>query len=1216
MTFVLLTFLACFPEISKYEEERFPENPNHDYDGDTISDAEDCDDANKDIGRPITYYLDEDGDGFGVESTAQLFCPTDKPDGYVESKERNGLVVFDCDDTPADEDSENGRAIHPDAEEICDFINNDCDDAIDEDVSDAPLWFFDADGDGYGNFSQPTPGCPDEDGNGPPGHVGNFADCDDTNGTVFPNAEETCNEIDDNCNGIVDESLSSDAQIWYADSDGDGFGARNNAQPSCVQPEGFVLDNTDCNDLDATISPVAIESCEGEGEVQIDNDCDGLINEGADSTAPQNSSTFYADVDGDGYGDPNATLIQCDIITGYVTNSEDCNDGDAALNPATVWYQDNDGDGEGSTVNTLVQCTQPTQHVRNSTDCNDADSQLNTQDGDSDGYSTCDGDCDDTDANANLSDADGDGQDSCSGDCNDNDPSIYLNAPETCNSIDDDCDENVDEEDAIDRTAWFADTDGDGEGDGGSIEFACDQPEGFVANLDDCVDTDAAINTSATETCDGVDNNCDGLIDDADANIDLNTATEFFADVDFDGFGTPLQSTFSCLQPPGFVPNSDDCDDNNLLRNPNGFEYCNNIDDNCDGTIDELALDSTDYYVDADGDGHGALVDTATGFDLNSCPSYDPITNLPIFPIGYSSTNDDCDDGDAVISPSANELCSNGIDDNCDGHNTAGATDVSTFLVDADGDTFGSGERDSNGDLAYALDLCVQPYGYVPYSVNDPLDCDDGDFETKPGAVELCNGKRDNCPTDGDNSVPSDERDDDGDGYVECILDASTYVVLDTEEDGFGQTHDVITVNNWSDNTVTILGGEDCDDSDLDAYPGAVELCNGAFENCWDPLATIQNAPELETDDDSDCFVECNGFDANTWEGGGHICEHLNGVGQIVQETVVIGGEDCNDESSIIYVGAAINDPLVCAQDSDFDGEPDCNFLTNQNQFYNYFCSYGLFIPNSNTGLDFTLIPSGTSADGTFTITNDFYMMTTEVTQGMWNTLMNLTNYDYQKGWHGGNEYPQGDDYPAYLVSWEDALAFANALSTLTGKPECYIDTDGDGYFDDLNGIYFSPYDCKGYVLPTGAEWEYAARSGTAEDIWTGNGPLLGGGISNNNCDTTPSILDGVFNPSLDEYGWYCGNNASGGAKVVGQKRPNGHSLYDVHGNLWEWTFDSDGCGSPTGIDPFCVSGLQKEYRGGAWDYYPNDLKLTSVRSYYPDYSNGTRIGFRIAYHP
>ena len=263
-----------------------------------------------------------------------------------------------------------------------------------------------------------------------------------------------------------------------------------------------------------------------------------------------------------------------------------------------------------------------------------------------------------------------------------------------CNSIDDDCDGNIDEEDAIDRTAWYADTDGDGEGDGGTVEFACDQPVGFVANLDDCVDTDAAINTSATEVCDTVDNNCDGLIDDADANVDLNTATEFFEDADFDGYGNPLN--IQLFTNAGFV-SSDDCDDSNLLRNPDGFEYCNNIDDNCDGTIDELATDATIYYVDGDGDGHGALVDQSSisssypnGYDLISCPTFDPITNLPVNPTGYAPSNNDCDDGDAAISPSANELCTNSIDENCDGHNTAGATDVSTFLVDADGDTFGS----------------------------------------------------------------------------------------------------------------------------------------------------------------------------------------------------------------------------------------------------------------------------------------------------------------------------------------------------------------------------------------------------------------------------------------------------------------------------------------------------------------------------------------------
>ena len=157
---------------------------------------------------------------------------------------------------------------------------------------------------------------------------------------------------------------------------------------------------------------------------------------------------------------------------------------------------------------------------------------------------------------------------------------------------------------------------------------------------------------------------------------------------------------------------------------------------------------------------------------------------------------------------------------------------MTTFLVDADGDTFGSGERDSNGDLAYALDLCIQPYGYVPYLVGDSLDCDDGDFETKPGALEKCNGRLRHCPADGDNSVPVDEWDDDLDGYIECTIDSSFLF----NSDG--------TVNLWN-NTQVVLGGEDCDDTSLDLngdglpdglyiYPDAPELCNGKYERCTD----------------------------------------------------------------------------------------------------------------------------------------------------------------------------------------------------------------------------------------------------------------------------------------------------------------------------------------------------------------------------------------------
>ena len=1322
MTFALLTLLACFPEIKESEEGRFPENPTDDYDQDGFMDAEDCDDTNPLITLEVRYYADADGDGFGTESDSVLSCPADKPDGYIEEKTRNGQVVFDCDD---EDDS-----VNPDAEEVCDFVDNDCDQDVDEDVSDAPLWFFDADDDGYGNFFQPEPGCPDEDGNGPIGYVGNYADCDDSNSDVYPNADEYCNEIDDNCNGIIDEALSVDALIWYADNDGDGFGLLSNAQPSCTQPEGFVGTEYggDCNDEDPLIHPDALESCEAEGEIGVDEDCDGLVNEGSDSTAPIGSPTYYADTDGDGYGDPNATLIQCDIITGYVTNLDDCNDVDATLNPDTVWYQDSDGDGEGAQNNALLQCIQPTGYVPNFSDCNDSDVTLNTADADSDGFSTCDGDCDDTDVNANLSDADGDGMDSCSGDCNDgdatiylnaqeycndiddncdgnidegldstapmgstiwyldsdgdgdgdasqtltqcvmpvthvdntddcddsdatlnaddadsdgfstcdgdcddtdislnlsdsdgdgqnscfgdcddNDAAVYLNAPETCNSFDDDCDGNIDEEDAIDRTAWYADTDGDGEGDGGSVEFACDQPVGFVANLDDCVDTDAAINTSATEVCDTIDNNCDGQIDDADANVDLNTATEYFQDADFDGYGNPLQSTFSCLQVPGFVANPDDCDDSNLLRNPDGFEYCNNIDDNCDGTIDELAVDSTDYYVDADGDGHGSLVDVGTGYDLNSCPSFDPITNLPINPTGYASTNDDCEDGDAAISPSASELCSNGIDENCDGHNTAGATDVTTFLVDADRDTFGSGERDSNDELAYALDLCTQPYGYVPYLVGDSLDCDDGDSNVKPGATELCNGQLDNCASDGSTTVPSDEWDDDGDGRVECTLDVDPL--------------------QWADVTLGIVGGDDCDDNDIHAYPDAPELCNGAFEDCNDSLyiAQSQSAPDDEIDDDADCFVECYGFDANIWEGGVHSCEHVDGIGQIVQETVVIGGEDCNDDNPDTYVGAAYNDPTVCAQDADGDGDADCNLVGLVGLTTNYSCDFGVDLPNGGMGPDFVLIQGGLEPLGRYTLTNDFYVMTTEVTQQMWTDVMDGSGYWYTPSWNY-----VGMLYPAHYVSWYDATSFANRLSILTGREECYgnnddviIDPNQQFDPDDLDASFTSPYECNGFRLLTEAEWEYAARSGTTSDFWTGQGSELGGTVSSDTSYGTETIIDGVSNPLLRDYAWYRGNNNNQygvqGPKQVGQKLPNGFGLYDVHGNLREWTEDwLYTCIYPeSSLDPYCGApgSGDRVTRGGHWNLLPNYVGVDGTRqNAYPSYRyDAAQLGFRLA---
>ena len=77
----------------------------------------------------------------------------------------------------------------------------------------------------------------------------------------------------------------------------------------------------------------------------------------------------------------------------------------------------------------------------------------------------------------------------------------------------------------------------------------------------------------------------------------------------------------------------------------------------------------------------------------------------------------------------------------------------------------------------------------------------------------------------------------------------------------------------WADQDAGILGGEDCDDENDAAYPGAPEICNGLFENCADPDYDLQESPALETDDDGDFFVECTGFDLETWQGADDVLQ-------------------------------------------------------------------------------------------------------------------------------------------------------------------------------------------------------------------------------------------------------------------------------------------------------------------------------------------------------
>ncbi len=135
---------------------------------------------------------------------------------------------------------------------------------------------------------------------------------------------------------------------------------------------------------------------------------------------------------------------------------------------------------------------------------------------------------------------------------------------------------------------FYADTDSDSYGDPLNTVSVCDglAPVGYVGNFDDCDDTNAAINPTATEVCNGYDDNCNGLVDDADPGV-IGVST-WFADADGDGFGDGAVSVNSCSPPGGYVDNADDCDDTDASVNPGTAEVCSNgVDDNCDGEIDE-----------------------------------------------------------------------------------------------------------------------------------------------------------------------------------------------------------------------------------------------------------------------------------------------------------------------------------------------------------------------------------------------------------------------------------------------------------------------------------------------------------------------------------------------------------------------------------------------------------------------------------------------------
>ena len=468
-------------------------------------------------------------------------------------------------------------------------------------------------------------------------------------------------------------------QFYWGDKDDDGYGDKYKAVFATSAPSGYVNNDDDCNDTDPNIRPDAEEVIDG-----IDNDCDGLI----DCDDPDIAeSTECTDSDGDGISNEeyNYALVS---------------------NPNQV---DTDGDGLGDACDPDI---------------------------DNDGVLNDDDNCPYL-HNPDQADTDSDGLgDACDPDfdndgvLNDDDNCPYVPNPDQADTdvdgLGDACDPDIDNDSVLnddDNCPYVpnpvqADTDDDGIGD------ACDDDndgDGFSVDVD-CDDTDPNINPGAAEVCDDVDNDCDEEVDE-----DALDATTWYQDADGDGYGDPENTLRECTKPEGYVSNGTDCDDTASNIHPDADEVCDEIDNDCDGQVDEGALDATIWYQDADGDGYGNPEISVLGCSV---------------PAGYVANSDDCDDFDASIKY-VGAPCDDG--NACTGNDTVmeNCMCVGTTVVCDDGNPCTTDYCDAGSGCVYLPREGMCDDGN-PCTTNDqcvggectgtPIECDDGN----PCTIDMC----------------------------------------------------------------------------------------------------------------------------------------------------------------------------------------------------------------------------------------------------------------------------------------------------------------------------------------------------------------------------------------------------------------------------------------------------------------------------------------------